>query len=95
MSTEVKIDLGLLDQAVSVYDTQIDTLETAYSEATRGIETLRNSAWKTNGADAFFQNYDDKWKSDFKEHIDYLKHLRDCLKLAQEGFYEEYNKRIF
>ena len=89
------MDLSLLNQVVKTYDTQIDTLETAYSEANRGIEALRDSAWKTDGSDAFFQNYDNTWKKELRDHIDYLKHLRDCLKIAQEGFYEEYNKKIF
>lgn len=94
MAMEVKVDLNLLDQAVGIYDTQIDALEQAYTQADRSLEELRKSAWKSSGADAFFQNYDDTWKRDFQDHIDYLKHLRDCLKLAREGFYEEYERKI-
>ncbi len=95
MSTEVKVNLSLMDQAISTYSVQIELLEAAYSEAVKAIEILRNSAWKSSGADAFFQNYDETWAKDFRDHIDYLKHLYDCLKLAREGFYEEYNKKLY
>lgn len=95
MSTEVKVDLSVLETALSTYDKQILELENAHQEITNALSTLRISAWKSNGADAFFANYDQKWNRDFKDHIEYLKHLRDCLKLAYDGFNEEYNKKIF
>ena len=94
MEQEVKVKIDLLESAAATYDQQIDTLKDTCRQADDAIEKLRNSDWKTSGADLFFQNYDDEWKKDLLEHISYLEHLRDCLKLAREGFNEEYNKKI-
>ena len=85
--------LDLLEAAATTYTQQIDALNAAYQQATTAIENLRNSDWKSTGAEMFFQNYDDSWKTQLKDHISYLEHLRDCLKLAHEGFTEEYNKK--
>ena len=95
MAREVKINLSELDNAIDVYDKEIDNLELAYNQVNNAMKKLQSSAWKSTGADVFFDNYDHSWNKDFKDHIDYLKHLRDCLKLARDGFYEEYNKKVF
>ena len=95
MSTEVKVNFSVLEKTISVYETQIEILNTAYAEASDAIERLRAASWRTSGADEFFRNYDSTWKKDFKDHIEYLEHLRDCLKLAREGFYEEYTKKLY
>ena len=95
MSTEVKVNFSVLENAIQVYNTQIEALNSAYSQAVSTMERLRSSAWRTAGSDEFFRNYDESWKVDFKDHIEYLEHLRDCLTLAREGFYEEYCKKTF
>lgn len=51
-------------------------------------------AHSANGADAFFENYDDSWKKDFDKHISYLKHLRDCLATAKTAFHERYDSKM-
>ena len=93
MAKQVKVKLELLESAAAVYDEQITVLRDAHRQAVDAIERLRNSNWISTGADFFFQNYDDGWKKDLENHISYLEHLRDCLKLAHEGFTEEYNKK--
>ena len=94
MAQEVKVCIDLLESAAGIYDQQINNLKDAYQRVKNAIEPLRNSEWKTTGADFFFQNYDDEWNKSLLDHISYLEHLRDCLKLAREGFNEEYNKKI-
>lgn len=95
MAREVKINLNELDNVINVYDKEIETLEFAYNQVNNALKKLRSSAWKSTGSDVFFDSYDHLWSKDFKDHIDYLRHLRDCLKLARDDFYEEYNKKIF
>lgn len=94
MAKEVKVNLDVLDNAKKVYDVSIETLENTVKTLSASIEELRTKAWKTNGADAFFENYDDSWKKDFNKHISYLKHLRDCLASAQAAFHERYDSKM-
>lgn len=94
MAKEVKINLDILDSVKKVYDESIETLENALNELSTTIEELRSQQWKSNGADAFFQNYDDTWKKELKDHISYLKHLRDCLATAQSLYHEKYDAKM-
>ena len=94
MAKEVKVNLDVLDNTKKVYDDSIDTLENAVRSLSEAIEELRTKSWNTNGADAFFSNYDDSWKKDFNKHISYLKHLRDCLAIASTVFHEKYDSKM-
>ncbi len=94
MAKEVKVNLDLLDNAKKVYDESIETLESTVKTLSKAIDELRTKAWKTNGADAFFENYDDSWKKDLDKHISYLKHLRDCLATAKTAFHERYDSKM-
>lgn len=94
MAKEVKVNLDALAEAKSVYDESITTLEDAVRTLSESIDELKTKAWKTNGADAFFNNYDDSWKKDINAHISYLKHLRDCLQKAKDTFHSEYDKKL-
>lgn len=94
MATEVKINLDTLDAAVRVYNTEIANLEDALKELDSVLNRLRSEDWRSEGADTFFESYDSGWKTRFTDHISYLKHLRDCLVTAQQGFHEEYSRRL-
>lgn len=92
MATEVKINLDMLENVWNTYDMEISSLRETVRELNKIIEKLRSSAWKTNGADEFFKNYDTTWKRNFEEHISYLEHLRDCLSKARGEFNSVYQK---
>lgn len=94
MAKEVKVNLDVLDNAKRVYDESIETLESTVKSLSETIEELRTKEWKSNGADAFFENYDDSWKKEFEKHISYLKHLRDCLATAKTTFHEKYDNKM-
>ena len=94
MATEVKVNLDILDNTKRVYDEAIETLEEAMNKLENTIENLRTQQWKSNGADAFFQNYDGEWKKNLNDHISYLKHLRDCLAKAQTSFRDKYEAKM-
>lgn len=92
MATEVKVNLDMLEDVWKIYNDEITSLKEAVKKLDEVIETLRSSAWKTNGADEFFKNYDKEWKRNFEEHISYLEHLRDCLSKARDEFGSAYQK---
>ena len=92
MATEVKVDLDALETAWRTYNSEITNLRNAVDTLDKTIEKLRSSAWKTNGADEFFKNYDSTWKKHFNDHISYLEHLRDCLSKAKTEFGAAYQK---
>lgn len=94
MAKEVKVNFDVLDNAKKVYDISIENLETTVKTLSTAIDELQTKEWKTKGADAFFENYNDSWKKDFNKHISYLKHLRNCLMNAQFAFYEIYESKI-
>ncbi len=94
MAKEVKVNLDVIDNAKKVYDESIETLELTVKTLSTSIEELRTKAWKTNGSDAFFENYDNFWKKDFEKHISYLKHLRDCLAIAKTAFHERFDSKM-
>lgn len=94
MAKEVKVNLDVLDNAKRVYDESITTLEDTVKALSKSIDELKTKAWKTNGADEFFKNYDDSWKKEINAHISYLKHLRDCLQKAKDTFHSKYDKKL-
>ena len=94
MAKEVKVNLDVLDYTKKVYDENIETLEATINTLTASIDMLKTKAWKTNGADALFENFDDTWRKDFEKHISYLKHLRDCLDTAQKEFHKRYDSKL-
>ena len=94
MAREVKIDLDILALTKQTYDEGIAELNDIIKSLTDIVEQLRHQAWKSEGADVFYQNYETTWKTAFKDHVAYLEHLRDCLETAQTTFYEVYNSRL-
>ena len=42
MSTEVKVNFSVLENAIQVYNTQIEALNSAYSQAVSAMERLRS-----------------------------------------------------
>lgn len=92
MSTEVKVNLDALDTAAEAYRDAVAQLEDAVRRADAAAETLRSGQWKTDGADAFFAQYDGEWKTKFQDHIGYLSHLSECLQLAKTAYHQEYDK---
>lgn len=92
MTTEVKVNLNMLEDVWRTYEQEITSLKDAVKALNDIIEKLRTSSWKTNGADEFFKNYDNEWKRNFEDHISYLEHLRDCLSSAKNEFGSAYQK---
>lgn len=92
MATEVKIDLDILENGWRTYNTEINNLRDAIDKLDETIQKLRSSAWKSNGSDEFFRNYDTTWKKRFEDHISYMEHLRDCLSKARSEFGSAYQK---
>ncbi len=96
MATEVKVDLEQLGSVWQTYNNEISHLREAIDSLNKTMDVLRASAWKTNGSDEFFRNYDATWKKRFEEHLSYLEHLRDCLNKANTEFSYAYQKnRLF
>lgn len=93
MATEVKVDLDLLDTAKRVYDEEINALRLAMQELKNVMDELRSSAWQTEGSRQLFMFYDGGWQKGMEDHIQYLEHLRDCLKLAQAEFHSGYDRQ--
>lgn len=94
MAKEVKINLDVLDKTVEAYQSAIQNLTDAVNQVNTAIEALRTDQWKTNGADAFFAQYDGSWKNNFENHIEYLTHLFDCLILAKTSYHDEYEAKL-
>ena len=93
MATEVKVNLDLLDKAKQIYNKQINTLRKAMQELEATMDELRTAAWQTEGSRQLFELYDGGWQKNMEEHIQYLEHLRDCLKLAQDEFHSGYDRQ--
>ena len=83
----------MLESVWKVYSVEIANLKKAISDLVSAITQLKSSAWKTDGADEFFRNYDSTWKVHIEDHISYMEHLHDCLVKARSEFGIVYQQR--
>ena len=79
MARRLKIDLDQLDTSINNYDNSINDFEALIKMIDGSLDNLKNSGWKSPAKDAFFSQYDDKWKQNMQTHISVLKHLKECL----------------
>ena len=86
MPNKLKIDLEQLDSSIETYVSSIEEFETMIKTIDTSLDNLKNSGWKSGAKDAFFTQYDDKWKQNMQTHITVLTHLKDCLIKARSEF---------
>lgn len=83
---DFKVNIDVLGSTITVYQTAIDDLETAVSDAQDAIDLLKSSGWQSGAGDAFFANFDDEWKDGIEKRILVLKHLKECLDIAETEY---------
>lgn len=84
--TRIVIDLDKLSAAVSRYDDIIAEFEESVRATEQAISLLKNSAWKSAASTAYFLQYDDGWKKNMDRRLKIIRHLKDCLVLAQTEY---------
>lgn len=90
--TKIKIDLDVLNAAISQYDEIINEFEQSLKDTEKAINSLKSSGWKSGASTAYFLTYEDTWKKNMQKKLKIIKHLRLCLKKAKTeytGVYEE------
>ncbi len=81
-----RVDTDVLQSTINTYATVIDDIEKAISDAQKAIDVLRTSGWKTNASRAFFDNYDNSWKTNVNNRVKVIKHLKECLEDAKSDY---------
>lgn len=83
---KLKIDIDILQDTLTAYQTAIDDIEGAVGDAEDAVDTLRASSWKSGASDAFFDNFDSTWKKNIEDRIQIIKHLKGCLEEAKKEY---------
>lgn len=80
------INTDVLQNTINTYNQAIVDIERAMKEADAAITSLKASGWKTNASRAFFNNFDNTWKTSMNNRVKVMKHLRDCLLDAKRDY---------
>ena len=83
---KLKIDIDILQDTITAYQTAIDDIEGAVGDAEDAVDTLRTASWKSGASDAFFENFDSNWKKNIEDRIQIIKHLKGCLEEAKKEY---------
>lgn len=86
MASKFEVDLSKLDSAYSTYVTELDELNTAFTALKSGIESLRDSDWKSGASTQYFSNYDESWTTMMENQIKIVEEMRDLLKDAKDTY---------
>lgn len=90
--TKIKIDLDVLNAAISQYDGIINDFEQSLKDTEKAINSLKSSGWKSGASTAYFLTYEDTWKKNMQKKLKIIKHLRSCLKKAKTEYTNVYEE---
>lgn len=88
MAKQLKVDFDVFDQSINEYQRAIDLFEEMLGELNKSIDDLRSSGWISAASEAFFETFDNKWKSNMELHIKVLNHFKECLESARSDYRE-------
>ncbi|MDY2735225.1 WXG100 family type VII secretion target [Intestinibacter sp.] len=88
MARTLKVDFDVFNQSINSYEEAINLFEENLSELNKSIDDLRTSGWVSAASQAFFESFDNKWKTNMELHIKVLRHFKECLELAQNDYRE-------
>lgn len=84
------VDLEQLQQTINDYKKSIEEFTKMKGDLEKAIEDLKSSGWVSGASTAYFETYEDTWKSNMEMHMKILGHLEDCLVKAKADYDELY-----
>ena len=91
MAKKLKVDLEQLSETITMYDKSYNDFESLIKTLSASVDALQNTGWKSAASEAFFQTYEETWKTNMQMHLKIIKHLKECLinaKNEYEALYE-------
>jgi len=91
MAKKLKIDLDQLNETITEYEKSYNDFESLISTLSASVAALQNTGWKSAASEAFFQTYEETWKTNMQMHLKIINHLKECLinaKNEYEALYE-------
>jgi len=86
MPKQLRVDTVQMQRTSRDYQKAIDDLEKARTNLDNAIQALRSSGWKSAASEAYFRQYDEKWKKSLETHVTTLGHMRDSLNDAKKEY---------
>lgn len=93
MAKKFEVNLSKLNLAYTTYETEADELTTILDTLKKGIETLRDSDWKSDASTQYFSLYDDSWAGMMENQIKIVEEMKSLLKDAKDT-YEKVNDAV-
>ena len=86
MPKQLRVDTTQMLRTSRDYQKAIDDLEKARTNLDNAIQALRSSGWKSAASEAYFRQYDEKWKKSLETHVKTLEHMRGSLDEAKREY---------
>lgn len=80
------VDKEELNKAQVAYHNYSLRMESLRATLEAQVDELRNTAWKTQAAEAFFKKFDDQWLKNMDQYSDVIEHMSDNMKIANEKY---------
>jgi WXG100 family type VII secretion target len=81
-----EIELDQLSSCYSTYQTELENLQGIFDTLKSGIETLRDSEWRSDASTQFFSLYDDRWSQNMEGQLQIMEEMVALLKDAKDTY---------
>ncbi len=81
-----EIELSKLSSCLTTYQSELENLTNIFNTLKSGIETLRDSEWRSSASTQFFSLYDNRWSQNMEGQLQIMEEMVNLLQDAKDTY---------